>query len=150
MSQLNLFESNPISSDAIAYVELLDALNMRVGEPAIPLQAGYKKSPSAGPLALHYTHTHMQGRIYDSAGVSPALTATASNASSLFAVPTDNRIRYAVRRLTPLECERLQGFPDGWTEGLSDTQRYKALGNGVAVPVVEWIIRRIVKVDRHA
>lgn len=48
-----------------------------------------------------------------------------------------------VRRLTPLECERLQGFPDGWTEGFSDSVRYRMLGNSVAVPCVEWIIRRI-------
>src|SRR5690606_32270159 len=50
-----------------------------------------------------------------------------------------------VRRLTPLECERLQGFPDGWTDipGNSDTQRYRQLGNAVCVPVVEWIMRRI-------
>lgn len=50
-----------------------------------------------------------------------------------------------VRRLTPMECERLQGFPDGWTEGQSDTHRYKQMGNAVAVPVVQWIIDRITK-----
>lgn len=50
---------------------------------------------------------------------------------------------YNIRRLTPLECERLQGFPDGWTDGISDTQRYKCLGNAVTVPVVEEIIRRL-------
>jgi site-specific DNA-cytosine methylase len=48
-----------------------------------------------------------------------------------------------VRRLTPLECERLQGFPEGWTDGQSDTNRYKQMGNAVAVPVVEWIIQGI-------
>ena len=48
-----------------------------------------------------------------------------------------------VRRLTPLECERLQGFPDGWTEDQVDTHRYKQMGNAVAVPVVEWIIQGI-------
>lgn len=48
-----------------------------------------------------------------------------------------------VRRLTPTECERLQGFPDGWTSGQSDTHRYKQLGNAVSVPVAEWIGRRI-------
>ena len=48
-----------------------------------------------------------------------------------------------VRRLMPLECERLQGFPDGWTEGQADTHRYKQMGNAVAVPVVEWIIQGI-------
>lgn len=49
-----------------------------------------------------------------------------------------------VRKLMPIECERLQGFPDGWTEGHPDTARYRMLGNAVAVPVVEWIARRIV------
>jgi DNA (cytosine-5)-methyltransferase 1 len=44
-----------------------------------------------------------------------------------------------IRRLTPVECERLQGFPDGWTEGVSDTQRYKLLGNAVTVNVVEFL-----------
>ena len=48
-----------------------------------------------------------------------------------------------VRRLTPVECERLQGFPDNWTEGQSDTNRYKQMGNAVAVPVVEWLIGNI-------
>ena len=48
-----------------------------------------------------------------------------------------------VRRLTPTECERLQGFSDGYTEGLSDTQRYKCLGNAVTVPVVEYILEKI-------
>ena len=48
-----------------------------------------------------------------------------------------------VRRLTPVECERLQGFPDDWTAGQSDSHRYKQMGNAVAVPVVEWIIQNI-------
>ena len=47
-----------------------------------------------------------------------------------------------IRRLTPLECERLQGFPDGWTAlpGAADSKRYKALGNSVAVPCVVYIM----------
>jgi DNA (cytosine-5)-methyltransferase 1 len=49
-----------------------------------------------------------------------------------------------VRRLTPVECERLQGFPDNWTDGQADSNRYKQMGNAVAVPVVEWIISRMV------
>lgn len=48
-----------------------------------------------------------------------------------------------VRRLTPTEYERLQGFPDGWTEGFSDSTRYKMLGNAVCVNVSEWIAKRI-------
>jgi DNA (cytosine-5)-methyltransferase 1 len=49
-----------------------------------------------------------------------------------------------VRRLTPKECERLQGFPDDWTADQADSNRYKQCGNAVAVPVVEWIISRMV------
>ena len=48
-----------------------------------------------------------------------------------------------IRRLTPIECERLQGFPDNWTEGLSDTQRYKCLGNAVTTNVIEWIGKQL-------
>jgi DNA (cytosine-5)-methyltransferase 1 len=60
----------------------------------------------------------------------------------------------AVRRLTPVECERLQGFPDDWTRWLddgseqSDSARYRQCGNAVAVPVAEWIARRVVAVDQ--
>ena len=52
---------------------------------------------------------------------------------------------HLIRRLTPLECERLQGFPDGWTDipGASDSARYKALGNSVAIPCVEFILSQI-------
>ena len=52
----------------------------------------------------------------------------------------------AVRRLTPTECERLQGLPDGYTAGGSDTARYKALGNSMAQPCANYVIRRIVEV----
>jgi DNA (cytosine-5)-methyltransferase 1 len=54
-------------------------------------------------------------------------------------LPADMRIR----RLTPTECERLQGFPDNWTAGISDTQRYKCLGNAVTVNVIREIARRL-------
>lgn len=50
----------------------------------------------------------------------------------------------SVRRLTPMECKRLQGFPDGWTEGQADSNRYRQMGNAVAVPVVQWIIDNVV------
>lgn len=67
-----------------------------------------------------------------------ALTAT---------VETAVHLATGVRRFTPLECERLQGFPDGWTSCQSDAARYRQLGNTVAVPCVEWVARRIVSVD---
>lgn len=52
---------------------------------------------------------------------------------------------YLIRRLTPLECERLQGFPDGWTDipSASDSARYKALGNSVAIPCVDYIMHGV-------
>ena len=63
-----------------------------------------------------------------------AFTLASSNFHTLF--PNSA----TVRRLTPTECERLQGFPDGWTAEQADSNRYKQMGNAVAVPVVQWII----------
>lgn len=54
-----------------------------------------------------------------------------------------------IRRLTPTECERLQGFPDGWTKEVSDTQRYKCLGNAVTVNVVKDIFKETQHVVRY-
>ena len=53
-----------------------------------------------------------------------------------------------VRRLTPLECERLQGLPDNWTEGGSDSKRYKAIGNGMAQPCADFVIEKLAEVLR--
>ena len=55
------------------------------------------------------------------------------------------KVKSRIRRLTPTECERLQGFPDGWTDGQSDTQRYKQCGNAVSVPVTKAIFKEIYK-----
>jgi len=52
-----------------------------------------------------------------------------------------------IRRLTPTECERLQGFPDGWTNSVNDTQRYKQMGNAVTVNVIEAIGRKILHIN---
>jgi DNA (cytosine-5)-methyltransferase 1 len=49
----------------------------------------------------------------------------------------------AVRRITPMECERLQGFPDNWTDGQADSHRYKQMGNAVTVNVIAWIGSRV-------
>jgi len=100
-------------------------------------------------------------RVYGTNGSSTTLTANAGGVGAktgLYAVNKDNQNNqttsskgtyngYNIRRLTPLECERLQGFPDGWTDGISDTQRYKCLGNAVTVPVVEEIIRRLFSIE---
>lgn len=57
-----------------------------------------------------------------------------------------NEFVNGIRRLTPVECERLQGFPDGWTKDIKDTQRYKCLGNAVTTNVIEVIVRNILDV----
>ena len=70
-----------------------------------------------------------------------SLTLATGNGQTLFQPQTQH---YGVRRLTPVECERLQAFPDGWTEPAgSDSARYKALGNAVTVNTVWWILRRM-------
>jgi len=50
-----------------------------------------------------------------------------------------------IRRLTPIECERLQTLPDNYTAGISDAQRYKALGNGWTVDVIAHILKHIIE-----
>ena len=79
-------------------------------------------------------------------GVSPTLRAqnhdkSHVNGGGQVAVTT----QYGIRRLTPTECARLQGFPDNWNASQSNSVRYRQFGNTVAVPVVEWIGRRLVR-----
>lgn len=83
--------------------------------------------------------------------ISPALRAGTGKSRTLVA-------ERLIRRLTPLECERLQGLPDNWTQygeypdgkkKVSDTQRYKLIGNAMAVPVLKWIGGRIAMVDLY-
>ncbi len=62
-------------------------------------------------------------------------------------IPVDG---IGVRQLTPLERERLQGFPDGWTAGQSDAARCRQLGNAFPVPMAEWVVRRLVAVDARS
>lgn len=63
--------------------------------------------------------------------------------------------QYVVRRITPVEAERLQGFPDGWTDieyngrPTPDTLRYKALGNSMTVNVMRWLAERILEADKN-
>ena len=85
-----------------------------------------------GNYAEGYTTLRAQGG--DNGGGSENLVAAVGGTS-----------RKLIRRLTPLECERLQGFPDGWTliPGASDSARYKALGNSVAIPCVSFLMRGI-------
>ena len=82
-------------------------------------------------------------RIYNDEIMQTVIQRWGTGGGNVPAIQTSNDA--VVRRLTPLECERLQGFPDNWTDGQADSNRYKQMGNAVAVPVVEWIISRMVR-----
>lgn len=72
--------------------------------------------------------------MYSVYGIAPCLTASFSGKVNITELK---------RNLTPIECERLQGFPDNWTYGLSDGLRYELLGNTVSIPVIETLGRKI-------
>jgi len=93
--------------------------------------------------AVAFTASDMSNKAAWEKPYAPTVDAQIPNDSSN--IQKEIRQGMSVRRLTPLECERLQGFPDGYTDipGASDSARYKALGNSMAVPVMRWIGERI-------
>lgn len=98
------------------------------------------RTATAVVTAFHLTQDPISG------AVTPAMSAGNSEGCAMIGVQKG----MSVRRLTPRECERLQGFPDDWTatsfgKEQKDTARYRQLGNAVTVPVVEWIARRLVR-----
>ncbi len=98
-------------------------------------------TPVLTPELNEITKAKSQGsRVYDSNGLSASLKSEGGGWEAKTGL-YKNGLR--IRRLTPTECERLQGFPDGWTEGLSDTQRYKTLGNAVTTTVVKAVMERL-------
>lgn len=94
-------------------------------------------------------------RVYGEDGTFPALPSRKSAGGNQQAVLAGQRTRWIVRRLTPTECERLQGYPDGWTDigewtdtkgkkhKPADSPRYKALGNSIALPQWFWIAQKM-------
>jgi DNA (cytosine-5)-methyltransferase 3A len=87
----------------------------------------------------HLSRAHRDGnRIYDPDGKAPTLSANGGNAAGSSAL-IKNEAR--IRKLTPIECERLQGLPDNYTEGIPMTHRYKCLGNAFNTEVIAHIIR---------
>jgi DNA (cytosine-5)-methyltransferase 1 len=108
---------------------------------------------SYATVLIHNKQSDGDVRLYDD--VSPTVTRTwGTGGNNVPMIETETQPT-TVRRLTPMECERLQGFPDGWSaqrvdhkKGIvvdqADSSRYKQMGNAVAVPVVEWIFKRII------
>ncbi len=128
---------------------------------------GANSTVDDGAIVIDVDAPHQQGRVaagvHDRPTVAPttappaASTAPSTAGQALGSGPhgegqPDGHLLVTVRRLTPRECERLQGFPDDWTaldatgRPVADAARYRAMGNAVAVPVVAWIGRRFLAV----
>ena len=103
---------------------------------AATLTAGMSSSGVSAPGRRNEDDVNLVA--FDGTGITPTLAGSRPHA-----IASDTQ----VRRLTPLECERLQGFPDGWTAGQADSPRYRQMGNAVAVPVFEWVARRVIAED---
>lgn len=122
----------------------------RINPSPLPdaLSVGQVPAVMAGD-PLYYSHDYNQDRVYGDTGPTPALTAADSNRTR------NHLVAGTVRRLTPTECERLMGWPDGWTElggdgkRIKDGPRYRLCGNGVVGTVAEWIARRLMDVIRR-
>jgi DNA (cytosine-5)-methyltransferase 1 len=129
---------------AVAYDEYNDTIG---GEVHHALRAGTKQSTGVVIDAAGFKAGQGAGAggIGYQEGMSQTLTSQMNGIEPTVLTPT-----MAVRRLTPLECERLMGWPDGWTatknDGTpqSDTHRYKQCGNGIASPVAQWIAQQII------
>lgn len=128
---------------AIAF-DAYDSENSKPGAVANPLRVG-------GAEAVAFTAKDYGG---DAGPVSPTLRSGTHDASHANGgVMPAVAFSTVVRRLTPRECERLQGLPDDWTlvpyrgKPAADAPRYKAIGNGMAMPVLRWIGRRIAMVE---
>jgi DNA (cytosine-5)-methyltransferase 1 len=134
----------PLPFDTTQITSPQNGNNPKAGDPCHSLAAGAHPPAIAQPIAF--------SRNDDGRDATHNLAPTmrvAGNAGGMLGIATS----MAVRRLTPVECERLQGFPDGYTDiqpkgkATPDGPRYKALGNSMAVPVMAWIGQRIQQVE---
>ena len=129
--------------------------------PTLSASNNPSRSPQSAEVTAQVEDVH--------AALNPPMSFTASEMSNSYAwekpiyptltakVPNDTsnlqqgvRVDSTVRRLTPVECERLQGFPDGWTAGQADSHRYKQMGNAVTTNVanyVAWLVNMTVGSD---
>lgn len=157
--QTEIGVSGTLVSDNKGNVPCVMGVDFRNGtekkEVSITMQAHER-----GGTSLHATPSiRYETSVYDARGngdgeTAPTMTGDHQNRISDYTGVVCNK-QLTVRRLTPLECERLQGYPDGWTDigewtdskgrthQTSDTARYKALGNSIALPFWQWLINRM-------
>ncbi len=86
-------------------------------------------------------HSHQGGRVFSAMSMAPTLLAGERG------IMLDTG--QGLRRTTPLECERIQGFPDNWTEGVSDTQRYHQMGNAAPPPMIKAVAKKLIREVRY-
>ena len=110
--------------------------NPKKGDPQPPLN-------TFGQGYIAYENHPADSRITETGDISQQLTSRMGTGGGNVPLVQELTMASGVRRLTPTECERLQGFPDGWTDGQADSHRYKQMGNAVTVNVAEWIGKRI-------
>mgnify|MGYP003583348564 CR=1 FL=1 len=133
----------PVAFDTTQMTSAANRSNPKPGDPCHPLAAGAHAPGIAYTTKLHNTASNNAGKVFEE-------RATCLDANS---PPPALLTAMQVRRLTPRECERLQGFPDDYTavphrgKPAADGPRYKALGNSWAVPCARWIGQRIQAVD---
>ena len=109
-----------------------------------PLQGNLGITQSSG-LDRHAVYARQRVDEFKNDNIASTQSARQAKDATDLVVESDRQYAQLIRRLTPLECERLQGFPDGWTNipGASDSARYRALGNSVAIPCVEFIMKSL-------
>ena len=166
----------PIPFDTTQITSKANGSNPQTGDPCHPLAAGAHAPAIAQPIAFEPGKMKRLGHGNAEAGLTPTLRANAGDNQLAVAFPWQSALdpigkpadlsgtlvknqtmacmtAMQVRRLTPMECERLQGFPDNYTDiklkgkPTPDGPRYKALGNSMAVPVMAWIGKRIQEVE---
>jgi DNA (cytosine-5)-methyltransferase 1 len=134
--------AQPIPFDTTQITSKANYSKPQAGDPCHPLAAG------AHPPAITQAMAFDWQSGGDARGLDPKPTAQLQRSQTPAVMQA-----MAVRRLTPVDCERLQGFPDGYTDiqpkgkATPDGPRYKALGNSMAVPVMRWIGERIAQVE---
>jgi len=168
--------AQPIPFDTTQITSKANYSNPQSGDPCHPLAAGAHVPAIAQPIAFEPGKMKRLGHGDAKDGLTPTLRANAGDNQLAVAFPWQSALdpignpvdlsgtlvknqtmacmtAMQVRRLTPVECERLQGFPDNYTDiklkgkPTPDGPRYKALGNSMAVPVMAWIGKRIQEVE---
>lgn len=134
----------PMAFDAVQITSAANGTRVAPELPASTLAKGSR---------MHVAYPVQEVATFNDDGTARTLTARHDSSPCADRGPDVVATAMRVRRLTPTECERLQGFPDGWTQvpyrnkPASDGPRYKAIGNSMAVPVMAWIGRRIAQVN---